>query len=67
MLKVNNNDTERMRNICSKLTIKTVECVKFSMPAIEKIEQIENLFKVNNKDTRIMRIIPPKVETISDI
>ena len=56
-----------MRNICSKLTIKTVECVKFSKPAIEKIEQNENLFKVNNKDTRIMRIIPSKVETISDI
>ena len=66
MLKVDNNDTERMHNICSKL-IKTLEPVKFSKPTIGKIEQNENLFKVNNKDTRIMCIILSKVETISDI
>ena len=66
MLKAHNNDTERMHNICSKL-IKTLERLKFSKPTIEKIEQNENLFKVNNKDTRIMCIILSKVETISDI
>ena len=66
MLKVDNNDTERMHNICSKL-IKTLERVKLSKPTIGKIEQNENLFKVNNKDTRIMCIILSKVETISDI